>query len=141
MPKITQQDIFTSFGRNIIDRGTRYFKESRVLSCEYDEQVNKLSGSVKGTSDTPYQTTASIKKSNKGGFIIHSTCTCPVGWNCKHAVALLLAYQADTPNYNIENSYQTWFELLQTQLAKKPTKLLTQTVQPLICVLLLDLRL
>ncbi|WP_019614767.1 DEAD/DEAH box helicase [Psychromonas ossibalaenae] len=119
MPKITQQDIFTSFGRNIIDRGTRYFKESRVLSCEYDEQENKLSGSVKGTSETPYQTTASIKKSNKGGFIIHSTCSCPVGWNCKHAVALLLAYQADTPNYNIENSYQTWFELLQAQLAKK----------------------
>ncbi|WP_028863403.1 DEAD/DEAH box helicase [Psychromonas aquimarina] len=119
MPKITQQDIFTSFGRNIIDRGTRYFKESRVLSCEYDEQENKLSGSVKGTSEAPYQTTASIKKSNKGGFIIHSTCTCPVGWNCKHAVALLLAYQADTPNYNIENSYQTWFELLQTQLVKK----------------------
>ena len=37
MPKITQQDISTSFGRNIIDRGTLYFKESRVLSCEFDE--------------------------------------------------------------------------------------------------------
>ncbi|MCW8996377.1 MAG: DEAD/DEAH box helicase [Psychromonas sp.] len=119
MPKITQQDIFTSFGRNIIDRGTRYFKESRVLSCEFDEQTQKLSGSVKGSASTPYQTSASIKKSNKGGFIIHSTCSCPVGWNCKHAVALLLAYQADTPNYNVENSYQSWFELLQNQLIKK----------------------
>lgn len=123
MPKITSQDISTSFGRNIIDRGTRYFKESRVLSCEYDSDASKLSGFVKGGSETPYQTSASIKKSNKGGFIIHSTCSCPVGWNCKHAVALLLAYQADTPNYNIENSYQTWFELLQGQLAKKlPTE-------------------
>lgn len=119
MPKITQQDILNSFGRNIIDRGTRYFKESRVLSCEFDEQTQKLNGSVKGSSEKPYQTSASIKKSNKGGFIIHSTCSCPVGWNCKHAVALLLAYQADTPNYNIENSYQTWFELLQGQIAKK----------------------
>ncbi len=121
MPKITQQDIFTSFGRNIIDRGTRYFKESRVLSCEFDEQTQTLSGSVKGSAQTPYQTSAAIKKSNKGGFIIHSTCSCPVGWNCKHAVALLLAYQADTPNYNIENSYQSWFELLQQQLSKKQT--------------------
>lgn len=119
MPKITPQDISTSFGRNIIDRGTRYFKESRVLSCEYDERQNQLNGSVKGSSETPYQTSASIKTSNKGGYIIQSTCTCPVGWNCKHAVALLLAYQADTPNYNIENSYQTWFELLQNQLSKK----------------------
>ncbi|HEY5716360.1 MAG TPA: DEAD/DEAH box helicase [Psychromonas sp.] len=119
MPKITPQDISTSFGRNIIDRGTRYFKESRVLSCEYDDSKNLLSGTVKGSSETPYQTSASIKKSNKGGFIIQSSCTCPVGWNCKHAVALLLAYQADTPNYNIENSYQAWFELLQNQLAKK----------------------
>ncbi|MFT6349255.1 MAG: superfamily II DNA or RNA helicase [Psychromonas sp.] len=119
MPKITPQDISTSFGRNIIDRGTRYFKESRVLSCEYDEDKKQLHGSVKGSSETPYQTSAAIKPSNKGGFIIHSTCTCPVGWNCKHAVALLLAYQADTPNYNIENSYQTWFELLQSQLSKK----------------------
>jgi superfamily II DNA or RNA helicase len=119
MPKITQQDISTSFGRNIIDRGTRYFKESRVLSCEFDEEKSKLSGSIKGGSETPYQTSATVKPSNKGGFIIHSTCSCPVGWNCKHAVALLLAYQADTPNYNIENSYQTWFEMLQGQLEKK----------------------
>lgn len=119
MPKITQQDISNSFGRNIIDRGSNYFKESRVLSCEFDEENSKLSGSVKGSSDNPYQTSALIKPSNKGGFIIHSTCSCPVGWNCKHAVALLLAYQADTPNYNIENSYQTWFEMLQGQLEKK----------------------
>lgn len=113
MPKITQQDISTSFGRNIIDRGTLYFKKSRVLACYYDESTSSLIGLVKGDSDAPYHTKASIKLSNKGGYIIHSTCTCPVGWNCKHAVALLLAYQADTPNYNIENSYQTWFEMLQ----------------------------
>jgi len=122
MPKITLQDISTSFGRNIIDRGTLYFKESRVLSCEFDDEKSKLSGSVKGSSDTPYQTSATIKPSNKGGFIIHSTCSCPVGWNCKHAVALLLAYQADTPNYNIENSYQTWYEMLQGQLEKRQPK-------------------
>ena len=118
MPKITQQDIFSSFGRNIIDKGTRYFKESRVLACDFYENENKLIGSIKGSSDLPYQTSASIKPSNKGGFIIHSTCNCKVGWNCKHAVAMLLAYQADTPNYNIENSYQTWFESLQGQIKK-----------------------
>jgi SNF2 family DNA or RNA helicase len=129
MPKITQQDISTSFGRNIIDRGTLYFKESRVLSCEFDEEKSKLSGSVKGSSETPYQTSATIKPSNKGGFIIHSTCSCPVGWNCKHAVALLLAYQADTPNYNIENSYQTWFEMLQGQLEKKQPAPITSAYQ------------
>ena len=129
MPKITQQDIFTSFGRNIIDRGTRYFKESRVLSCDFDAEAQKLVGSVKGSSEKPYETSATIKKSNKGGFLIHSTCTCPVGWNCKHAVALLLAYQADTPNYNIENSYQTWFELLQNQLAKKKPIVATSTYE------------
>ena len=112
MPKVTQQDISTSFGRNIIDRGTLYFKESRVLACDYDEESKMLVGLVKGTNDTPYNTKASIKTSNKGGYIIQSTCSCPVGWNCKHAVALLLAYQADTPNYNIENSYQTWYEML-----------------------------
>lgn len=119
MPKITAHDISTSFGRNIIERGTLYFKECRVLSCEFDETNHKLSGSVKGRAETPYQTSASINVSNKGGFIIQSNCTCPVGWNCKHAVALLLAYQADTPNYNIENSYKTWFETLQGQLHKK----------------------
>ena len=112
MPKVTQQDISTSFGRNIIDRGTAYFKESRVFACDYDEASNMLVGLVKGTNDTPYNTKASIKPSNKGGYIIQSTCSCPIGWNCKHAVALLLAYQADSPNYNIENSYQTWYEML-----------------------------
>lgn len=117
MPKVTQQDISTSFGRNIIDRGTLYFKESRVLSCDYDETNNTLVGLVKGNNETPYKTTASIKPSNKGGYIIHSTCSCPVGWNCKHAVALLLAYQADTPNYNVENSYQNWYEMLSERVS------------------------
>lgn len=128
MPKITQQDISTSFGRNIIDRGTLYFKKSRVLACDYDESTSSLIGLVKGDSDTPYNTKASIKLSNKGGYIIHSTCTCPVGWNCKHAVALLLAYQADTPNYNIENSYQTWFEMLQGK-ANLPQKIKASAYQ------------
>ncbi|MEL0628363.1 SNF2-related protein [Psychromonas aquatilis] len=117
MPKVTQQDISTSFGRNIIDRGTLYFKESRVLSCDFDETNNTLVGLVKGSSETPYKTNASIKPSNKGGYIIHSTCSCPVGWNCKHAVALLLAYQADTPNYNVENSYQSWYEVLNERVS------------------------
>jgi len=112
MPKVTSQDISTSFGRNIIDRGTQYFKESRVFACDFDETTNMLVGLVKGSHEKPYETKASIKPSNKGGYIIQSTCSCPVGWNCKHAVALLLAYQADTPNYNIENSYQTWYEML-----------------------------
>lgn len=127
MPKITQQDIFSSFGRNIIDKGTRYFKESRVLACEFYEDESKLEGSIKGSADLPYQTSASIKVSNKGGFIIHSTCNCKVGWNCKHAVAMLLAYQADTPNYNIENSYQTWFESLNGQIEKKKIAPITST--------------
>jgi len=121
MPKITNQDISASFGRNMIKLGNDYFKESRVLSCEFQEESQQLIGSVKGTADIPYQTSASIKPSNKGGYIIHSNCNCKVGWNCKHAVALLLAYQAETPNYNIENSYQTWFEILQGQLNKQKT--------------------
>jgi len=128
MPKVTQQDISTSFGRNIIDRGTLYFKESRVLACDYDESSKTLVGLVKGSNDVPYNTKASIKASNKGGFIIHSTCNCPVGWNCKHAVALLLAYQADTPNYNVENSYQSWFEML-SEKAGHPEKIRASAYQ------------
>ena len=128
MPKVTQQDISTSFGRNIIDRGTLYFKESRVLACDYDESSNALVGLVKGSHETPYKTKASIKPSNKGGYIIHSTCSCPVGWNCKHAVALLLAYQADTPNYNVENSYQSWYEMLNGKAAA-PVKIRASAYQ------------
>ena len=122
MPKITLHDISASFGRNIIKLGTDYFKESRVLSCEFEDESQQLIGSIKGTADTPYLTKASIKPSNKGGYIIHSNCNCKVGWNCKHAVALLLAYQAETPNYNIENSYKTWFEILEVQLKKQKEK-------------------
>ena len=79
MPKVTQQDISTSFGRNIIDRGTLYFKESRVLACDYDESSNALVGLVKGSNDTPYKTKASIKPSGVdkscfiGGIIL---CSC-----------------------------------------------------------------
>ncbi|MFF0144064.1 SWIM zinc finger protein [Amycolatopsis sulphurea] len=66
-------------------RGRRYAQRRAVLAMRWDSSENALHGSVEGTD--VYETTAYF--SSNGGFA-HGTCDCPVGFNCKHVVALVL---------------------------------------------------
>jgi len=53
-------------------------------------QGHRLSGKVKGSARLPYETVVQFYESQEGLWV-ESECTCPVGFDCKHAAALLLA--------------------------------------------------
>ena len=67
---------------NSIERGKDVYDYGKVKSVVL--MGSNLTGSIAGSHNETYNTTASFSKNN-----IRATCTCPVGKNCKHAAALI----------------------------------------------------
>ena len=111
----SEKDIRNSFGGPTFERGLKVFSEGMVQKCKYSPELDKLIGSLTGSDkETSYSTNVEVKASNQPGkLIIRSQCSCPVGWNCKHAVALLLAYQKQLEP---ADPYQLWFSQLPLHL-------------------------
>jgi len=76
-------------------RGADYARKGAVRMPTWSLGRTRVVGEVKGTEPVPYSTSVELTRSASGrlsGF--RGTCTCPVGVDCKHAVALVLADDA-----------------------------------------------
>jgi len=74
-----------------VARGRHYWKNGRVLSITPSSKPGMLTGEVRGSGKHIYKVVVKITE-NRGQLIsIAGHCSCPVGWNCKHVAALLLA--------------------------------------------------
>jgi superfamily II DNA or RNA helicase len=72
-------------------RGTRYAEQHAVVRMHWDDSENALVGSVHGQHGEFYESVAYF--SALGGASLgfaEGNCDCPVGFNCKHVVALVL---------------------------------------------------
>jgi superfamily II DNA or RNA helicase len=74
-------------------RGLDYARAGKVVSITAYKN-NALKSEVRGTTPRPYRQTIEMK--NKG---IYGECSCPVGWNCKHVIAALIAMVLDPKKY------------------------------------------
>jgi superfamily II DNA or RNA helicase len=73
-------------------RGSGYARAGAVRKCTWSPGGTHVVGEVQGGERKPYVATVTLTRSRSkvlSGF--EATCTCPVGVNCKHAVALVLA--------------------------------------------------
>jgi len=76
----------TSFGR-----GRTYARANRVLKIEWDPDTETLTGSVVGQGAL-YDTAAFFTSGRDGSLEFDDgECTCPVGYNCKHVAAIVIA--------------------------------------------------
>ncbi|HEY5342904.1 MAG TPA: DEAD/DEAH box helicase [Solirubrobacteraceae bacterium] len=76
----------TSFGR-----GRSYARANRVLKIEWDPDTETLTGSVVGQGAL-YDTAAFFASDGDGSLAFDDgECTCPVGYNCKHVAAIVIA--------------------------------------------------
>ena len=101
------------FDRTTAERGANYFKCNAVLQLRCDEPGARYSATVRGSMD--YEVTLFYGSGEWDG-----ECTCPVGYECKHAYAALLAFQkqaADFPSALMRVNPPT-----QSKKAKKPSK-------------------
>ncbi|PKO62158.1 MAG: helicase SNF2 [Betaproteobacteria bacterium HGW-Betaproteobacteria-18] len=74
-------------------RGLELYRNQRVLNLSIEplEDVWLLLGDVQGSARRPYELSIEVKRS-PGGRVLEwdSDCTCPVGYQCKHGVALMI---------------------------------------------------
>jgi superfamily II DNA or RNA helicase len=78
-------------GPTFFQRGRDYARSGAVTSLEWEPVDGVLSGTVQGSAPHPYRCVVTIPSGGRATRAISGTCTCPVGFDCKHVAALLLA--------------------------------------------------
>ena len=96
LPTLLQQ--FASSAR---ERGERYARQQRVgeLIIEADPEANpgwNVDADVRGTTGH-YNVLLDLARDLEGQWWFGSECDCPVGWRCKHAVAVLHVLAQEHP--------------------------------------------
>jgi superfamily II DNA or RNA helicase len=79
-------------GPATLERGRAYAEGGAVRMRTWSMGGTRVVGEVQGTEPAAYYASVALTRTPSGrlsGFL--ATCTCPVGANCKHAVALVLA--------------------------------------------------
>jgi superfamily II DNA or RNA helicase len=79
-------------GTTTFERGRSYAEHGAVRNCTWNPGGTHVVGQVQGGAARPYVASVRLTRSpNRQLSAIEATCSCPVGYNCKHAVALVLA--------------------------------------------------
>ena len=93
---ITDDDIRRVVSRNAFDAGLQYQIDGRVEALDTGNGGATIKALVQGSGRLAYRQTVYLAQTNKGAFRIAGTCTCPIGFNCKHVAAVLFEYQVQT---------------------------------------------
>ena len=91
----TIEDIGEWVGPTAFKRGQAYFRDGRVKVRAIDDFGDGdffVDAHVKGSRRAPYHTEFAFEH----GMLV-ATCTCPVGYDCKHGAAVALAFLASRP--------------------------------------------
>jgi superfamily II DNA or RNA helicase len=80
-----------TLGPRSFKRGRDYARGNRVMAVKWDEDSDTLTGSVVGQGAL-YDTCAFFTSDDDGSlWFDDGECTCPVGYNCKHVAAIVVA--------------------------------------------------
>jgi len=80
-------------------RGSRYFRDGHATVGAVKRLPDGgvlLEGTCKGSEVEPYRQNVEISR-EQNRIALHGDCSCPVGLNCKHVVALVMTWQALAP--------------------------------------------
>jgi superfamily II DNA or RNA helicase len=84
-------EVEAAVGPRSFQRGCSYARGNRVTAIEWDASTETLTGSVVGHGAL-YETAAFFGSDGGGSLAFDDgECTCPVGYNCKHVAAIVIA--------------------------------------------------
>ena len=91
-PAIDATSLVAAAGLTSYDRGVQYLREGAVTRMSWDRGCSELHGSVEGSAGSCYETVAYFHPAGPSVLEFdQGQCSCPVGFDCKHVVALVLA--------------------------------------------------
>jgi superfamily II DNA or RNA helicase len=103
---LTDTVLMEAYGPRSYERGLDYALEGRVTLV--GEQPGRATGVVRGNGPRPYLAKVTWFN-NTHGITIDDECSCPLGGDCKHCVALLVtARQASGPSEPPPSSAPDW---------------------------------
>lgn len=104
-----RSDVERWLGAAEVRKGQHYVGVVRSL----DVQAQSLSAWVQGTAPSPYRVNIRFSSDLTGASLISAHCSCPVGGDCKHTAAVLLA-GIDSREHatSVNPELLTWFEAL-----------------------------
>lgn len=90
MVTLRMDQLRRAFDDGSIQRGRAYAERGHVLDVQVGSggAMTIVMGEVEGTARRPYVAQVVLDRS---GHIVSSRCSCPVGYECKHSVAVLFA--------------------------------------------------
>ncbi|MGY1844487.1 DEAD/DEAH box helicase [Modestobacter sp. SYSU DS0875] len=89
---VTDAALADAVGKHVVDRARPYAARA-VLDVRVADDARRVTGLVQGGAPEPYRTTVVRTEGGRVGWA--AACTCPVGDDCKHAVAVLLHLRPD----------------------------------------------
>lgn len=79
-------------GETSYARGAAYARQARVLRVLWDQDAGMLLGTVRGSAGKRYTTTVELGRgTGRSWAVVDGVCSCPVGLDCKHVAAVVLA--------------------------------------------------
>jgi hypothetical protein len=98
MLDITDDLIRATVSASALAAAQAYLRAGRVREMHAAPDGNRITAKVQGSARKPYAQSIVIKALRNGSLVVTGVCTCPVGRNCKHVGAVLLAQrQAAAP--------------------------------------------
>ncbi len=88
---MNEEDLRILIGEPDFSRGVRYFELGKVATARVASST-ELTGVVTGSKSWKYAQHIRLELGHDGSLIdINGNCSCPVGFNCKHVAAVMLA--------------------------------------------------
>ncbi|MDP5137110.1 DEAD/DEAH box helicase [Rheinheimera baltica] len=125
---LSQQQLEQWFDAVTFHRAQAYLQAGKVVKLEYNSDLSDISAQVWGAAFTPYRQFINLKHTS-AGWQLQNRCTCPVGANCKHVLAVLLRLQRDYQQHKLQleqrpvRQLNQWFEQVeQSQMPAREEK-------------------
>ena len=120
----TAADLSRQFDSSTLARGRAYASEGRVLAVRRDGD-GRIEGTVRGSGGKVYRQSIRLGTSSRN-LLCDGVCSCPMDYNCKHVVAVLLASLEQAPGTALTPTAEHWLQKLAsvqalTRLRAQPT--------------------
>ena len=83
-------ELLSVFDPATLQRGRTYFRDGRVESLKINVGGDLISALVSGTHAQPYRCIINLDRNARDKLEVRGQCNCPMVYNCKHIVAVLL---------------------------------------------------
>ena len=88
---IDEAAILRRISRAALEAGRRYARQGRVRDLILSGDGRLIGAETQGSAPRPYRQRITIQDGRDGRPTVVGSCTCPVGGNCKHVAAVLVA--------------------------------------------------